>query len=63
MACNWYNLLEGGSTAESLRHFTTVTSDFYPDLFKHYDALHEAWVQAEQSDTEKNDARQLPGSC
>jgi hypothetical protein len=34
-----------GSGAESLRHFTTVRSDFYPDLHSHYDAIHEQWVE------------------
>jgi hypothetical protein len=29
----------------SLRHFTTVSSNFYPDLFDHYDKIHEQWVK------------------
>lgn len=44
---NRYNFGIGAMPAEGLRHFTTVSSDIYPDLFKHYDALHEEWVQAE----------------
>ena len=31
--------------AEPLRHFTTVNSPFYPELFEHYDEEHEAWVR------------------
>lgn len=41
-----YNLAnhESGCDPESLRHFTSVSSDFYPDLFDHYDDIHEQWV-------------------
>lgn len=31
--------------AESLRNFTTIHSLFYPNLFNHYDAIHECWVE------------------
>ncbi len=34
-----------GSLIESLRNFTTVRSDFYPELYEHYDANHEHWVE------------------
>ncbi len=34
-----------GSLIKSLRNFTTVRSDFYPELYKHYDAIHEQWVE------------------
>jgi len=37
--------LGAGADADGLRHFTTVTSDLYPDLFAHYDALHDYWVR------------------
>ena len=42
-----FNALNYSETrgAEHLRHFTTVSSLFYPDLFKHYDEEHEAWVR------------------
>lgn len=30
---------------EELRHFTTVSSDIYPQLFEHYDRVHEDWVE------------------
>jgi hypothetical protein len=36
--------LDSGSDADSLRNFTNVRSDFYPDLFDHYDHIHEQWV-------------------
>lgn len=41
-----YNQLnfESVRDAEHFRHFTTVTSQFYPDLFDHYDTVHERWV-------------------
>jgi hypothetical protein len=35
----------GRGRAESLRHFTTVTSTVYPDLFDHYDAEHQQWCE------------------
>jgi hypothetical protein len=33
------------SDVESLRHFTTVSSSFYPDLFDHFDRIHAQWVE------------------
>lgn len=30
---------------ESLRYFTTVSSAFYPELYDHYDKIHEQWVR------------------
>jgi len=33
--------------ASELRHFITVTSEFYPQLYVHYDRLHTAWVARE----------------
>jgi len=30
---------------ESLRYFTTVSSAFYPELYDHYDRIHEQWVR------------------
>ena len=41
--CNLMNYNETGE-AEPLRHFTTVSSTFYPELFEHYDDEHEEWV-------------------
>ena len=35
--------------AERLRYFTTVRSDFYPDLFDHYDEVHERWAEENSS--------------
>ena len=40
---NEQNLSEW-TNAESLRHFTTVESAFYPALFDHYDGIHEEWM-------------------
>ena len=42
-----FNLMNYNETgeAEPLRHFTTVSSTFYPELFEHYDEEHEAWVR------------------
>ncbi len=35
------------SDRESLRHFTTISSDFYPQLEEHYEKVFEAWVAEE----------------
>ena len=57
---NGQNLQEWTSP-ETLRNFTTVNSPFYPDLFDHYDAIHEQWVkealeiQAEKQETEEDE--------
>jgi hypothetical protein len=42
-----YNIMNfnGMGEAEPLRHFTTVTSTVYPDLFDHYDAEHQQWCE------------------
>ena len=42
---NQMNYNETGE-AELLRDFTTISSTFYPDLFPHYDAEHEEWLQS-----------------
>mgnify|MGYP006093248795 CR=1 FL=1 len=53
--------LEGSGDPGSLRHFTTVSSPFYPGLFDHYDALHKQWVkdaletQAEEEEEDDED--------
>ena len=39
MNCN------GTGEAERLRHFTTISSIFYPELLSHYDKEHEEWVR------------------
>ena len=40
------NSLEcGGGDAAELRHFTTVESSFYPELFAHYENVYEDWVE------------------
>lgn len=39
---------EGLGDAESLRHFTTVTSLFYPDLEDHYETVFDRWVEEKQ---------------
>ena len=57
---NGQNLQEWTSP-ETLRNFTTVNSTFYPDLFDHYDAIHEQWVmealeiRAERQETEEDE--------
>ena len=38
---------EGGSCPEGLRDFTTLSSDFYTDLYDHYDEVHEQWMHDE----------------
>ncbi|WP_424315684.1 hypothetical protein [Haloferula sp.] len=38
---------DGGSCPESLREFTTLSSEFYPDLYDHYDEIHEDWMREE----------------
>jgi len=42
-----YNIMNNNELGDpdTLRHFTTVTSTTYPDLFDHYDALHEKWCE------------------
>ena len=42
-----YNILNlnGSRDAWPLRHFTTVSSTIYPDLFDHYDAEHQKWCE------------------
>lgn len=50
---------EGMGDAESLRHFTTVSSLFYPDLEDHYETVFDRWVEEKQascdSDEEENE--------
>ncbi len=43
-----FNLMNYNATgdAEPLRHFTTLSSEFYPELFGHYDEEHEEWVRS-----------------
>ena len=40
-----FNLMNYNETgeAEPLRHFTTVSSTFYPEIFEHYDDEHKNW--------------------
>jgi hypothetical protein len=43
------------SDRESLRHFTTISSDFYPQLEEHYEQVFEEWAAegvGEQGDSE-----------
>ena len=42
-----YNIMNfsGLGEYEPLRHFTTVSSSIYPDLFDHYDAEHQKWCE------------------
>ena len=42
-----YNIMNfsGLGESEPLRHFTTVSSSIYPDLFDHYDAEHQKWCE------------------
>lgn len=49
---NHYNA-EGGCTPEELRHFTSISSDFYPQLSTHFEHVFDYWVQdscAEQAE-------------
>ena len=50
---------EGMGNAESLHHFTTVSSLFYPDLYGRYEAVFDRWVEGKQepcdSDDEENE--------
>lgn len=39
---------EGIGDAQSLRHFTTVSSLFYPDLHAHYEAVFDKWVEEKE---------------
>ena len=45
-----FNLMNynGTGEAERLRHFTTVSSMFYPELYEHYDEEHEEWVRSNE---------------
>lgn len=38
------SIYDEAGDAPSLRHFTTVSSEFYPQLEAHYDRVHEGWV-------------------
>lgn len=42
-----YNQMNLGEfcDAESLRHFTTISSTFYPGLYDHYESIFEQWVK------------------
>jgi hypothetical protein len=52
---------EGTGDAEHLRHFTTVRSLFYPDLYGHYEAVFDRWVEGknnsggEEEETEEDE--------
>lgn len=45
-----YNLMNNSvlGDPDSLRHFTTVSSPIYPDLFAHYDTEHAQWCRQSQ---------------
>jgi hypothetical protein len=49
LCCNEMNFDSMGN-AESLRHFTSVSSEFYPSLHGHYEAVFDQWV-AEKSES------------
>jgi hypothetical protein len=38
---------------EELRHFTSVSSEFYPQLYEHFEHVYEDWVRAEKIKTPK----------
>ena len=40
---------EGTGDPESLRHFTTVSSLFYPELHSHYEAVFDQWVEEKET--------------
>lgn len=42
-----YNYLnaDGGCTPEDFRHFTSISSEFYPQLHTHFEHLFDDWVQ------------------
>ena len=52
-----YNIMNfnGLGEAEPLRHFTTVSSTIYPDLFDHYDAEHQKWCEECSQDEDEED--------
>ena len=52
-----YNIMNNNelSDPESLRHFTTVSSTIYPDLFNHYDAEHEKWCEESRPQEDDED--------
>ena len=41
---------------EPYRNFTRVSSEFYPELSKHYERLFERWTQAYRITDEESDA-------
>ena len=52
-----YNELNhtGLGDAEHLRHFTTVSSLFYPDLERHYEAVFDRWVREKLESNEDDE--------
>jgi hypothetical protein len=46
---------EGMGDAQSLRHFTTVSSLFYPDLEDHYEAVFDRWVEEKQEPCDEDE--------
>ncbi len=45
---------ESGADPESLRHFTTVRSECYPELIDHYDRIHAEWVEQARREPSRN---------
>jgi hypothetical protein len=42
--------LEGGSSPEEMARFVTVSSEFYPDLWRYYEAEAEEWLEQRLAD-------------
>ena len=52
---NEFNLVEGGSDLETLRDFTKVSSDFYPDLECHYSHVIDEWHDVVREQVKKDE--------
>jgi hypothetical protein len=55
LSINEGNRVCGDSDPEEYRHFTRVSSEFYPGLSTHYDRLFERWVEAYRIPDEDDD--------
>jgi len=49
LSLSFNNANEEATSREDLRHFTTISSDIYPQLIEHYEQVFEAWVQEEEN--------------
>ena len=51
LAYNEYNL-EYADSRDELRYFTTISSEIYPQLYDHYEAVYDDWVDEDEEDAE-----------